>query len=279
MKSLFDRTKIYQYHTAPDTVIDLEHADGIVIHARERFGELVLVYPDSKSQVLISSSADQPATADSAGADAAGADAASANAASAASEAAAPSAKATEEPHTQEKETAKPVKPVPLTLDSFLSQHKADTLDILLILDCSLDASGIKALLLTAKRQEMTERLLVASKYHKTLDALYKEEPSIRISPLCEEQLVRPWIYAAYLGAEVLCLNARDILIDADPYGSEIVDRAHNNSVMIYAVCSTSIPAHEMAQAEDVHTLRALAGVGCDAVLTHNPALAYSAVR
>lgn len=274
MKSLFDRTKIYQYHTAPDTVIDLEHADGIVIHARERFGELVLVYPDSKPQVLVSSSADQPAAAETATANSAGADTAGADSADAA-----PSAKATEEPHTQEKETAKPVKPVPLTLDSFLSQHKADTLDILLILDCSLDASGIKALLLTAKRQEMTERLLVASKYHKTLDALYKEEPSIRISPLCEEQLVRPWIYAAYLGAEVLCLNARDILIDADPYGSEIVDRAHNNSVMIYAVCPTSAPAHEMAQAEDVHTLRALAGVGCDAVLTYNPALAYSAVR
>lgn len=153
------------------------------------------------------------------------------------------------------------------TLDNFLRAHTADTLDILLTLDAPFSENGIRALMLCIKRHEMTGRILLLSPHHKMLDALKKAEPELQISPLCDENLVRPWIYAGYLGAKVICMDARDLLLDADAYGSEAVDRAHNSNIRVYAW-----------NADDADTIKALVRIGCDAVLTHVPALARTLV-
>lgn len=148
------------------------------------------------------------------------------------------------------------------TLDGFLRAHASDTLDILLTLDAPFSEDGIRQLLLCIKRHEMTGRLLLLSPYHKMLDTLKKTEPALQISPLCDDNLVRPWIYAGYLGAKVICMDARGLLLDANAYGSETIDRAHNSDIRVYAW-----------NADDADTVKALVRIGCDAVLTHIPAL------
>lgn len=118
-----------------------------------------------------------------------------------------------------------------------------------------------------AIRHAMWNRMLFLSAAHKTLDALKAAYPEARISPICDDNMVRPWIYAAYMGAPAYCIDAKELLLEADAWGCPTVDRAHNANVCIFAV-----------GAEDEDTVRALVRVGCDAVLTHDAAMASALV-
>ena len=131
----------------------------------------------------------------------------------------------------------------------------------------ALDAEQIKLFANCAIRHEMWDRILFVSSAHKTLDALKTAYPEARISPICDDNMVRPWIYAAYMGAPAYCMDAKEILLDADAWGSPTVDRAHNANVCIFAL-----------GAEDEDTVKALVRVGCDAVVTHDAKMARELV-
>lgn len=236
MKSLFDRAKVYQYLDTPDAVPDTEHADGIILRTAENAaGYLTLVWD------TVATCTGNCKTCASACTSANGND--------------------------ETKETPAVPASDPADLSDALRLQQENTLDILLFLDTPLSPEAQKELLVTAKRTDMTDRLLLVSRHHKTLDALLRAEPRLRISPLCGNSLVRPWIYAAYMGAAALCMDARDVLLDADRYGCPMIDRAHNNSVTVFAW-----------NAEEEDTVRALVTVGCDAIMTHTPALARALV-
>ncbi len=244
MKSLFDRALVYQYLDTADTAPDTEHADGIIVHAAERAsGDLALVWAKTDAAASDLTCSGSCETCTSACHD------------------------KKEEAEAESAPTANAVPANPTDLTDFLRAQKDNTLTILLMLDTPLSDSAQKDLLTTAKRTDMTARLLLVSPYHKTLDALQKAEPRLRISPLCANELVRPWIYAAYMGAAALCMDARDVLLDADRYGCPLVDRAHNNGVTVFSW-----------NAEDEDTIKALVTVGCDAIMTHTPALARALV-
>ena len=148
-----------------------------------------------------------------------------------------------------------------------LCRAYADTaLEILLYIP-SLDEEQRKQLAHCAIRHNLWSRILFVSAAHKTLDALKQTYPEARISPVCDENTVRPWIYAAYMGAPAYLMDAKEILLDADAWGSPTVDRAHNANVCIFAV-----------GAEDEDTVKALVRVGCDAVLTGDAKMARELV-
>ena len=69
------------------------------------------------------------------------------------------------------------------------------------------------------------------------------------------------------MGAPAYCMEAREILLDADAWGAPTVDRAHNANVCIFA-----------HNADDEDTVKALVRVGCDAVLTHDAKMARALV-
>ena len=131
----------------------------------------------------------------------------------------------------------------------------------------ALDEEQRKLLAHCAIRNAMWNRILFVSAAHKTLDALKAEYPEARISPVCDDNMVRPWIYAAYMGAPAYLMEAKEILLDADAWGSPTVDRAHNANVCIFAI-----------GADDEDTVKALVRVGCDAVLTHDAVMARGLV-
>lgn len=131
----------------------------------------------------------------------------------------------------------------------------------------ALDAEQITLIAHCAVRHAMWERILFVSAAHKTLDALKNAYPEARISPICADDMVRPWIYAAYMGAPAYLADAKQLLLEADAWGCPTVDRAHNANVCIFAV-----------GAEDEDTVRALVRIGCDAVLTHDAAMARALV-
>lgn len=246
MKSLFDRTKVIAYYSTPETVIDPEQADGLAAHiAVDASGYLTVVF-DTAEETDAAAPAADPAVCTGTCATCA------ANCASA-----------------SEKVSADDANTAALSLDDLLTAHRDDGLLLYLFLDTPLSGEARKDLLLAAKRNGVTARMTVISAYHKTLDALRSEDDTktLSISPLCDGNFVRPWIYAGYLGAPLLCMDARDILLGADRFGCETVDRAHNGNVMICAW-----------NAEDEDTIRALVTVGCDALLTHVPALARTLV-
>lgn len=148
-----------------------------------------------------------------------------------------------------------------------LCRSYADTGLELIVSIPALDAEQIKHLANCIIRQELWGRVLFVSAFHKTLDALKNAYPAARITPVCDENMVRPWIYAAYLGAPAYIMDAKEILLDADAWGSPTVDRAHNANVCIFA-----------DGVEDEDTVRALVRVGCDAVLTHDAKMARALV-
>ncbi len=239
MKSLFDRIKIYQYLDRPIELPQTEVIDGIILRAAENaYGYLTLVRKteDSTSKEICTGNCHSCASA------------------------------CQTKNVSDTKPNAAPAED-PIDLADALRTYKDETFDIMLVLESALSDSAQRELLVTLKRTDMTHRLLLVSRHHKTLDALTKAEPALRISPLCGEELVRPWIYAAYMGAPVLCMDARDVLLDADRWGAPLVDRAHNSSVTVFAW-----------NAEDEDTIKALIAVGCDAILTHIPETAHALV-
>lgn len=148
-----------------------------------------------------------------------------------------------------------------------LCRAYADTDMELLVTVPALDEEQRTQLAHCAIRHAMWNRMLFVSASHKTLDALKTAYPEARISPICDDNMVRPWIYAAYMGAPAYCADAKELLLEADAWGCPTVDRAHNANVCIFAV-----------GAEDEDTVRALVRVGCDAVLTHDAAMARALV-
>ena len=151
-------------------------------------------------------------------------------------------------------------------LDALCRAYADSALELLLSVP-ALDEDQIKMLAHCVIRHGMWDRILFVSAAHKTLDALKTAYPEARISPVCDENMVRPWIYAAYMGAPAYLMDAKEILLDADAWGSPTVDRAHNANVCIFA-----------DGAEDEDTVKALVRVGCDAVLTHDAAMARALV-
>ena len=148
-----------------------------------------------------------------------------------------------------------------------LCRANADTaLEILLYIP-ALDEEQRRQLAHCAIRHNMWGRILFVSAAHKTLDAFKAAYPEARISPVCDDNMVRPWIYAAYMGAPAYLMDAKEILLDADAWGSPTVDRAHNANVCIFAV-----------GADDEDTVKALVRVGCDAVLTGDAKMARELV-
>lgn len=148
-----------------------------------------------------------------------------------------------------------------------LCRANADTaLEILLYIP-ALDEEQRRQLAHCAIRHNMWGRILFVSAAHKTLDAFKVAYPEARISPVCDDNMVRPWIYAAYMGAPAYLMDAKEILLDADAWGSPTVDRAHNANVCIFAV-----------GADDEDTVKALVRVGCDAVLTGDAKMARALV-
>lgn len=150
--------------------------------------------------------------------------------------------------------------------DALCRAYANQTGDILLTVP-ALDGEQRTRLAHCAIRHAMWDRILFMSAAHKTLDALKAEYPEARISPICDDNMVRPWIYAAYMGAPAYCMDAKEILLDADAWGSPTVDRAHNANVCIFAL-----------GAEDEDTVKALVRVGCDAILTHDAGMARALV-
>ena len=148
-----------------------------------------------------------------------------------------------------------------------LCRAYANTDTELLVTVPMLDEEQRTQLAHCAIRHAMWNRMLFLSAAHKTLDALKAAYPEARISPICDDNMVRPWIYAAYMGAPAYCTDAKELLMEADAWGCPTVDRAHNANVCIFAV-----------GAEDEDTVRALVRVGCDAVLTHDAAMARALV-
>ena len=69
------------------------------------------------------------------------------------------------------------------------------------------------------------------------------------------------------MGAPAYLMDAKELLLDADAWGCPTVDRAHNANVCIFAI-----------GADDEDTVKALVRVGCDAVLTHDAAMARGLV-
>jgi len=150
--------------------------------------------------------------------------------------------------------------------DALCRANVKTALEILLYIP-ALDEEQMKQLANCVIRHEMWGRVLFVSAAHKTLDAIKTAYPGARISPICDENMVRPWIYAAYMGAPAYCMDAKKILLDADAWGCPTVDRAHNANVCIFAV-----------GADDEDTVKALVRVGCDAVLTHDAGAARALV-
>ena len=151
-------------------------------------------------------------------------------------------------------------------LEALCRAAEAQPQDILLTIP-ALDEEQRKLLAHCVIRHALWERILFVSASHKTLDALRAAYPAARISPICDDNMVRPWIYAAYMGAPAYCADAKALLLEADAWGCPTVDRAHNANVCIFAV-----------GAEDEDTVRALVRIGCDAVLTHDAAMARALV-
>ena len=151
-------------------------------------------------------------------------------------------------------------------LDALCRAYADGQFDVLLCIP-ALDEEQIKLVANCATRHAMWGRILFASAAHKTLDAIKGAYPEARITPICDENMVRPWIYAAYMGAPAYCMEAREILLDADAWGAPTVDRAHNANVCIFA-----------HNADDEDTVKALVRVGCDAVLTHDAKMARALV-
>ena len=167
------------------------------------------------------------------------------------------------------KADATPIDPAATGFDSFDALCRAaaaQPTDIIAEIP-ALDAEEQKLLANCVIRHDLWGHVLFVSAAHKTLDALKAAYPEARISPICDENLVRPWIYAAYMGAPAYLMDAKEILLDADAWGCPTVDRAHNANVCIFAV-----------GAEDEDTVRALVRVGCDAILTHDAAMARALV-
>ena len=152
-------------------------------------------------------------------------------------------------------------------MDDLLRMCAERQLHLLLVLEDAPDAEARKFLMTAVCRREMVARLTLASRHHRCLDEMKQAEPALRITPLCDDTLVRPWIYAAYMGAPAYCTDAEALLRGADRFGCETVDRAHNANVCIFA-----------ENAEDADTVKALVSVGCDAVLTHDPVMARALV-
>lgn len=150
--------------------------------------------------------------------------------------------------------------------DALCRANAESALEILLYLP-ALDEEQMKQLANCVIRHDMWGRVLFVSAAHKTLDALKTAYPEARISPICDENMVRPWIYAAYMGAPAYCMDAKEILLDADAWGAPTIDRAHNANVCIFAL-----------GADDEDTVKALVRVGCDAVLTHDAKMARTLV-
>ena len=148
-----------------------------------------------------------------------------------------------------------------------LCRAYADTALELLLYIPALEEEQRRQLAHCAIRHNMWSRILFVSTAHKTLDAFKQTYPEARISPVCDDNMVRPWIYAAYMGAPAYCMDAKEILLDADAWGSPTVDRAHNANVCIFAV-----------GANDEDTVKALVRVGCDAVLTGDAKMARELV-
>ena len=128
------------------------------------------------------------------------------------------------------------------------------------------DSYGEALVMLAEKRPDLVvlDADLAAATKTGTFKAAY---PEARISPVCDDNMVRPWIYAAYMGAPAYLMDAKEILLDADAWGSPTVDRAHNANVCIFAV-----------GADDEDTVKALVRVGCDAVLTGDAKMARALV-
>ena len=152
-------------------------------------------------------------------------------------------------------------------VDALFRMCAGRQLQLLLVLEDAPDAEAREFLMTAVCRREMYARLTLASRHHRCLDEMKQSEPALCITPLCDDTLVRPWIYAAYMGAPAYCMKADTLLRGADRFGCETVDRAHNANVSIFA-----------EHAEDADTVRALVSVGCDAVLTHDPVMARALV-
>ena len=167
------------------------------------------------------------------------------------------------------REDTTPVDPAAVGFDSFDALCRAaaaQPTDIIAEIP-AMDAEAQKLLANCIIRHDLWGRVLFVSSAHKTLDALKAAYPAARISPICDDNMVRPWIYAAYMGAPAYCADAKALLLEADAWGCPTVDRAHNANVCMFA-CG----------AEDEDTVRALVRVGCDAVLTHDAAMARALV-
>ena len=152
-------------------------------------------------------------------------------------------------------------------IDTVMAACRAEELEVLLFLADKPEQDDFDALLMTLVRRDMTERCILASPYHRMLDEAKQKQPGLRITPICSADLVRPWIYAAYMGAGAYLAEARELLLGADQWGCPEIDRAHNANVCIFAM-----------EADDEDTVRALVRIGCDAILTHDPEMARALV-
>ena len=89
-------------------------------------------------------------------------------------------------------------------LEALCRAAEAQPQDILLTIP-ALDGEQMKLLAHCVIRHALWERILFVSTAHRTLDALRAAYPAARISPICDDNMVRPWIYAAYMGAPAYC--------------------------------------------------------------------------
>ena len=152
-------------------------------------------------------------------------------------------------------------------LDSLAADCRTRGLELLLLLQDAPKEQDVQDLHMTLVRRDMTARTLLASRHHRALDAMKQKMSQVRIVPICAPDMVRPWIYASYMGACVYLTEPAELLSDADSWGSPEIDRAHNADVCIFA-----------QNVDDEETVRALMRLGCDAVITHAPAMARALV-
>ena len=144
-----------------------------------------------------------------------------------------------------------------------MMQLREDTL--VLIVEAPLPKEAQEQLLDGVRSCGLLSRVLFVSRHAKMLDEIKHREWDARIVPIVSDDMVRPWIYAAYMGAEAIAMQSAHVL--AEDMGHDGVMRAHNSNVKIMVL-----------DAEDADTVRALVRCGCDMLLTEDPRLTRSLV-
>ncbi|MBQ3065689.1 MAG: hypothetical protein IJC98_05585 [Clostridia bacterium] len=136
---------------------------------------------------------------------------------------------------------------------------------LVLAVEAPMSGEEQESLLACVRNSGLLTRVLFVSRYAKMLDEIKHREWDARIVPIVSDDMVRPWIYAAYMGAEAIAMQSAHVL--AEDMGHDGVMRAHNSNVKIMVL-----------DAEDADTVRALVRCGCDMLLTEDPRLTRSLV-